>query len=112
MAVIIEELVENILGTRYEAFSRQDVKSAKNRVIDVIGCLIAEANAPGCFSRYLTGSLIIITNHDMAFMSQPVEECCSKTLISKNLSPALKLLEMNGESYRFKDSMRRRELVA
>jgi 2-methylcitrate dehydratase PrpD len=48
MPAIIEELVDNILGTRYDSFDEEVVNSAKKRVIDVIGCLIGGANAPGC----------------------------------------------------------------
>lgn len=48
MTIIIEELVDNILDTRYETFSVEVVDNAKKRVIDVIGCLIGGANAPGC----------------------------------------------------------------
>ncbi len=48
MTTIIEELVDNILVTRYETFSVEVVDNAKKRVIDVIGCSIGGANAPGC----------------------------------------------------------------
>jgi len=45
---IIEELVGNVLETRFESFEGELVEQAKNRIIDVVGCLIAGANAPGC----------------------------------------------------------------
>ena len=45
---IIEEMVRNVLGIRFESFDKETVEQAKNRMIDVIGCLIAGANAPGC----------------------------------------------------------------
>jgi 2-methylcitrate dehydratase PrpD len=48
MSTIIEELAENVLDSRYETLSQEVVGSAKNRIIDVVGCLIAGANAPGC----------------------------------------------------------------
>jgi len=43
----IEALSANILDTRFEDFDRITVKNAKNRIIDVIGCAIGGANAPG-----------------------------------------------------------------
>ena len=42
------ELVRNMLEINFDAFSEEVVNHAKNRIIDVIGCLIAGANAPGC----------------------------------------------------------------
>jgi 2-methylcitrate dehydratase PrpD len=43
----IEALSANIVDTRFEAFSKQNIEDAKNRVIDIIGCAIGGANAPG-----------------------------------------------------------------
>jgi 2-methylcitrate dehydratase PrpD len=43
----IEALSENILNTHFENLSETDVKEAKKRFIDVIGCMIAGASAPG-----------------------------------------------------------------
>lgn len=45
---MIEELVSNILGTHYESLDRQLVDHTKYEIIDVVGCLIGGANAPGC----------------------------------------------------------------
>jgi 2-methylcitrate dehydratase PrpD len=45
---IIEELVRNILETRFENFSKDIVEHAKKRITDVVGCMIGGANAPGC----------------------------------------------------------------
>jgi 2-methylcitrate dehydratase PrpD len=42
-----EELVVNILGTRFENFDSAVVEQAKIRIIDVIGCLLAGVKAPG-----------------------------------------------------------------
>ena len=47
MPTISEELVSNILETRYEVFSDELVADAKKRIIDVIGCAIGGANASG-----------------------------------------------------------------
>lgn len=43
----IEELIANVLETRFENFDSATVGHAKTRIIDVIGCLIGGANAPG-----------------------------------------------------------------
>jgi 2-methylcitrate dehydratase PrpD len=45
---IIQELVRNVLETKYEAFDQETVSQAKNRIIDTIGALIGGADAPGC----------------------------------------------------------------
>lgn len=45
---IIQELVSNVLETRFESLDNGTVEHAKNRIIDVIGCAIGGANAPGC----------------------------------------------------------------
>jgi 2-methylcitrate dehydratase PrpD len=43
----IEALAANVLGTQFENFDRLTIEAAKNRIIDVIGCAIGGANAPG-----------------------------------------------------------------
>lgn len=43
----IEELIENVLETRFEDFDGVTIEQAKARIIDVIGCLIAGVKAPG-----------------------------------------------------------------
>ena len=43
----IEELIANVLETHFENFDLTTAEHAKNRVIDVIGCLIGGANGPG-----------------------------------------------------------------
>jgi len=43
----IEALSANVLDTRFENFDQVTVENAKNRIIDVIGCAIGGANAPG-----------------------------------------------------------------
>lgn len=42
----IEELIANVLETRFENFDYATVEHAKNRMIDVLGCLIGGANTP------------------------------------------------------------------
>ena len=43
----IEELSENVLNTRFENFDRETLEKNKNRIIDVVGCLIGGAHASG-----------------------------------------------------------------
>ena len=38
-----EELVKNVLNTKFEAFSNEQVEDVKKRFIDVIGCAIGGA---------------------------------------------------------------------
>lgn len=45
--VPIEEIIVNVLETRFENFDHTSVENAKSRMIDVVGCLIGGANAPG-----------------------------------------------------------------
>jgi 2-methylcitrate dehydratase PrpD len=45
---VILELARNVLSVRFEAIDSASVNRAKDRVIDVVGCLIAGANASGC----------------------------------------------------------------
>jgi 2-methylcitrate dehydratase PrpD len=40
-------LAANVLETRFENLDRSTVENARNRIIDVLGCLIGGANAPG-----------------------------------------------------------------
>lgn len=42
-----KKLVANVVETRFENLDRDAVVHAKNRIIDVIGCLISGANASG-----------------------------------------------------------------
>ncbi|MFC1820553.1 MmgE/PrpD family protein [Thermodesulfobacteriota bacterium] len=45
---IVEELVGNVLEKRFEHFDEPCINSAKDRIIDIVGCLISGANASGC----------------------------------------------------------------
>ena len=44
----IEALSANALTTRFENLDQATVESSKDRIIDIIGCAIGGANAPGC----------------------------------------------------------------
>jgi 2-methylcitrate dehydratase PrpD len=48
----LESLIDNVLGTRFEDLKPATVEAAKHRVIDVVGCAIGGAHAPG--NRELT----------------------------------------------------------
>ncbi len=43
----IEAICANVVNTRFEDLDKATLELAKNRVIDVLGCLIGGANAPG-----------------------------------------------------------------
>jgi 2-methylcitrate dehydratase PrpD len=46
--VIIDELAAHIVQTTYQAFEDSVIQQAKTRLIDIVGCTIGGANAPGC----------------------------------------------------------------
>jgi len=46
--MIIQELARNVLNTEFDAFDEETVEQAKLRVIDIMGCAIGGAKAPGC----------------------------------------------------------------
>jgi len=46
--MIIEEWVRHIAESRFENFDTEVVEQTKYRIIDVVGCMIGGANAPGC----------------------------------------------------------------
>ena len=46
--MIIEELARHILESEFRAIDAGTIEHAKKRVIDVVGCIIGGANAPGC----------------------------------------------------------------
>jgi len=45
---ITEELVRNVIQTEFDNFHPEDIAKARERIVDVVGCLIAGVNAPGC----------------------------------------------------------------
>ena len=42
------ELVANVVRTQFDCIDKESVERAKWRLIDVLGCLMAGVNAPGC----------------------------------------------------------------
>lgn len=45
---VVAELVKNVLETPFEHFDPAEVDRARSKLIDVVGCIIGGANAPGC----------------------------------------------------------------
>ena len=45
---VTQELVRNILDTPFEEFDADTLEGARERLIDVVGCMIGGAYAPGC----------------------------------------------------------------
>ncbi len=44
---ILDALVTNILNARFEKLDQSTVENAKNRILDVMGCMLGGSNAPG-----------------------------------------------------------------
>jgi len=71
----------------------------------------AEALFSFCASRYERGSLIITTNLEFARWKEVFgDEALTGALLDR-LTHHCHILEMNGESYRFKESLRRKEAI-
>jgi 2-methylcitrate dehydratase PrpD len=47
MATITQELIHNVLDTKYEDFSSDVIRDAKNQLIDIVAVTVSGANAPG-----------------------------------------------------------------
>jgi 2-methylcitrate dehydratase PrpD len=47
MATATQELIHNVLDTRYEAFSNEVIRDAKRQLIDLIGTMVSGSNGPG-----------------------------------------------------------------
>jgi 2-methylcitrate dehydratase PrpD len=45
---VVAELVKNVLETSFKQFDPVEVDRARSKLIDVVGCIIGGANAPGC----------------------------------------------------------------
>ena len=71
----------------------------------------AEALFTFCSSRYERGSLVITTNPDFVRWKESLgDEALTGALLDR-LTHRCHILEMNGESYRFKETLRRKEKV-
>ena len=47
MSTAVQELSRHVLETKFEAFGKEDIQLAKNRIIDVVGCTLGGAYASG-----------------------------------------------------------------
>jgi len=65
-----------------------------------------------CSSRYLTGSVIITTNLEFERWTEVFGDEHLIAALLDRLTHKCHILEMNAESYRFKESLRRREVTA
>ncbi len=45
--MVIDKWAEHIVKTNFEIFDRETVAQAKNRIIDILGCIVGGANASG-----------------------------------------------------------------
>ena len=45
---VFQELVKNVQESRLDSFDEETIAHAKLRITDVVGCLTAGADAPGC----------------------------------------------------------------
>jgi DNA replication protein DnaC len=65
-----------------------------------------------CASRYERGSMIITTNLEFDKWTEVFRNESLTAALLDRLTPRAHILLMNGESYRFRESMRRREQEA
>ncbi len=47
MATITQQLIHNVLDTRYEDFSSEVIRDAKNQLIDIVAVTLSGANGSG-----------------------------------------------------------------
>lgn len=47
MATITQQLIHNVLDTRYEEFSNEVIRDAKNQIIDIVAVTVSGANGSG-----------------------------------------------------------------
>ena len=112
-AALINELLEAHAQLR---ISKLETALAKCEliVLDELGFVPfskegAEALFTFCSSRYERGSLIITTNLDFARWKEIFgDEALTGALLDR-LTHRCHIIEMNGDSYRFKESLRRKE---
>ncbi len=44
---ILEKMISNVLFTKYDNFTQETIRHAKDRIMDSLGCLVCGANDPG-----------------------------------------------------------------
>jgi len=115
-AGLINELSEAQAQQRLSRLQKQ-LQSQQLVILDEVGFIPftpsgSQALFQFCSSRYLTGSLIITTNLEFERWTEVFGDECLTAALLDWLTHKCHILEMNGESYRFKESMRRREVIA
>ena len=115
-AGLINELSEAQVQQRLSRLQKQ-LQSQQLVILDEVGFIPffpsgSQALFEFCSSRYLTGSLIITTNLEFERWTEVFGDERLTAALLDRLTHKCHILEMNGESYRFKESMRRREVIA
>lgn len=115
-AGLINELSEAQTQQRLSRLQKQ-LQSYQLIILDEVGFIPftpagSQALFQFCSSRYLTGSVIITTNLEFERWTEVFGDERLTAALLDRLTHKCHILEMNGESYRFKESMRRREVIA
>jgi len=114
-AGLINELSEAQAQQRLSRLQKQ-LQSQQLIILDEVGFIPftpsgSQALFQFCSSRYLTGSLIITTNLEFERWTEVFGDERLTAALLDRLTHKCHILEMNGESYRFKESMKRREVI-
>lgn len=114
-AGLINELSEAQAQQRLSRLQKQ-LQSQQLVILDEVGFIPftpsgSQALFQFCSSRYLTGSLIITTNLEFERWTEVFGDERLTAALLDRLTHKCHILEMNGESYRFKESMKRREVI-
>lgn len=115
-AGLINELSEAQAQQRLGRLHKQ-LQSYELIILDEVGFIPfspsgSQALFQFCSGRYLTGSMIITTNLEFERWTEIFgDERLTGALLDR-LTHKCHVLEMNGESYRFKESLRRRKVMA
>jgi len=115
-AGLINELSEAQAQQRLSRLQKQ-LQSQQLIILDEVGFIPftpsgSQALFQFCSSRYLTGSLIITTNLEFERWTEVFGDERLTAALLDRLTHKCHILEMNGESYRFKESLRRKEVIA
>jgi DNA replication protein DnaC len=115
-AGLINELSEAQAQQRLGRLQKQ-LASYELIILDEVGFIPftpsgSQALFQFCSGRYLTGSMIVTTNLEFERWTEVFgDERLTGALLDR-LTHKCHILEMNGESYRFKESLRQREVMA
>ena len=114
-ASLINELGEALAQQRLSRLQKQ-LASHELIILDEVGFIPfspsgSQALFQFCSGRYLTGSVIITTNLEFERWPEAFgDERLTGALLDR-LTHKCHILEMNGESYRFKESLRRKKVM-